>query len=110
MYLSKQCRFLIVNLEKLSGSASDLYLFYRYSAKFWQNLYANTAEKCVISTHTGPICQFAAGMATPLALSKELVTAGFKKPLMGKVAISSFMGEWGYLLTTKKTTVSTHGI
>ena len=56
----------------------------------------------MISTHTGPLCQFAAGMSTTLALSDELVAAGFKRPLIGKVAISSFMGEWGYLLTTKE--------
>ena len=75
---------------------------HRYSSKFWQNIYANAAEQCVISTHTGPLCQFAAGMATSLALADDLMAAGFKKPLGGKVAISSFMGEWGYLLCTKQ--------
>lgn len=75
----------------------------RYSSKFWRDIYANAAEKCVISTHTGPLCQFSAGMSTNLALVKDLMAAGFKQPLVGKVAISSFMGEWGYLLCTKET-------
>ena len=56
----------------------------------------------MVSTHTGPLCQSSAGMATSQALSVDLVTAGFQRPLVGKVAISSFMGEWGYLLCTKQ--------
>lgn len=81
------------------------YTLIRYSSQFWQNVYACAAEKCVVSTHTGPLCQFAAGMATSLALAADLMAAGFKRPLAGKVAISSFMGEWGYLLCTKEAVI-----
>lgn len=78
-------------------------VYHRYSSQFWRNIHACAAEQCVISTHTGPLCQFAAGMSTNLSLAADLVAAGFKKPLVGKVAISSFMGEWGFLLCTKDT-------
>ena len=54
-----------------------------------------------MSTHSGPICPYAAGMSTCRAMSNDLRAAGFKSPILGKVAISSFMGEWGYLLCTK---------
>ena len=40
-------------------------------------------------------------MSTSLALAGDLMAAGFQRPLVGKVAISSFMSEWGYLLCTK---------
>jgi predicted membrane-bound spermidine synthase len=105
LYVPSSCCILLLSYISYKYYVAIIVCLYRYSSKFWKNIYSCAAEKCVVSTHTGPMCQFSVGMATSIGLAGDLVAAGFMKPLVGKVAISSFMGEWGYLICTKDTEI-----
>jgi spermidine synthase len=77
-----------------------------YSLKFWKDIYARTAEKCVIMTHCGPIAPASVdGMALATSVKEEMMRAGFAEPRLGKVAIPSFQSEWGFLIATKNEAV-----
>ena len=70
--------------DPVLGDTSSL-----YGTVFWKNIFEITADKCIISTHSGPIGP-SEGMATQAFLSGQMTGAGFKKPAVSKVAIPSF--------------------
>ena len=77
-----------------------------YSPAFWKDIYARTADKCVIMTHCGPIAPASVdGMALAISVKEEMMRAGFAEPRLGKVAIPSFQSEWGFLIATKNEAV-----
>jgi spermidine synthase len=81
-----------------------------YSTAFWKNIYARTAEKCVVMTHCGPVAPASVGGMSLAAWTKDtIVGAGFTETRLGKVAIPSFQSEWGFLLGTKTDAVPNLG-
>ena len=76
-------------------------VFGLYSDQFWKDMHGCTAEKCVVSTHTGPIGASKIDMATTLWLQGVVQAQGFSKPLAGRASIPSFLAEWGYIVFTK---------
>ena len=70
--------------DPVLGDTSSL-----YGTVFWKNIFEITADKCIISTRSGPIGP-SEGMATQAFLSGQMTGAGFKKPVVSKVAIPSF--------------------
>ena len=83
-------------------------IFGLYSTEFWRNMAAQTADNCVVSTHTGPIGASKNDMATNLWLQGLVQENGFSKPLAGKASIPSFLTEWGFIVFTKNTPLSTY--
>ena len=80
-----------------------------YGNEFWRLIFAQTALKCVVVTHCGPVSPGAAssggGMTLHNYVTQGMMDAGFVTPVQGKVAIPSYQSEWSYALCTKDTEI-----